>query len=316
MNAEIFAEWLRRQGHKVYKTRSSYWFDAAPRILQAFPYHWIITPDKDEIHEMMFKHGIIAMRYSAPPDHHEGKMSYHIVLNKCYDIHSVKHQARNGVKRGLENFTVEEITFDRLKTEGWVLQEDTLIRQRRQGIMSQRQWDGLCSSAKELTGFHAFGAISGKQLAGALIVCQIDDMFTVPYSMSHCRYLHDHVNNALFFAVSCMLLKREKVEGIFFCVESLDAPENCDEFKLRMGFEPKIVRQNVAIHPLLKSVVTPSVYSLNRKLLEYFPSNPYLAKSAGMMRFYLEGRRPLNEQNFHSCLKDRLNLINGNAQLT
>jgi hypothetical protein len=290
MNAEVFAEWLRCQGHKVYKTRCSYWFDAAPRVLQAFPYHWLITPDDEEIRALMLKKGIIAMRYSAPPDYSKGKMSYHIVLNKCYDLHSVKHQARNGVRRGLENFTVEEVSFDRLKTEGWKLQEDTLIRQRRVGSLSQRQWEVLCSSAKELPGFHAFGAISGDQLAGALIVCRIDDIFTIPYSMSHCRFLHDHVNNALFYSASCQLLKKENISGIFFCVESLDAPQKVDEFKLRMGFQARSVRQHVEFHPLLKPVAVPAVYSCTKMLHRYFPSVTSIAKLNGMLRFYLDGK--------------------------
>ena len=37
MNSETFAEWLRRQGHRVYRTASSYWYEAGPRVLQAFP---------------------------------------------------------------------------------------------------------------------------------------------------------------------------------------------------------------------------------------------------------------------------------------
>lgn len=31
MTPEVFAEWLRRQGHRVVRTRSPYWFDAGPR---------------------------------------------------------------------------------------------------------------------------------------------------------------------------------------------------------------------------------------------------------------------------------------------
>jgi hypothetical protein len=304
MNAEVFAEWLRRQGHKIYKTPSSYWYNAGPHVLQAFPYHWIISPEEGEIRELMLKNRIIALRYSAPTDHYEGKMSYHIVLNKCYDLTLLNQKTRNGVKRGMERFTVEEISFDRLATEGWILQEDTLVRQNRRGSMSQKQWELLCRSAKNLPGFHAFGAISGGELGGAVIVCRIDDVFAVPFAMSHCRFLQDHVNNALFFSVSCELLKRKSVNGIFFTVQSLDAPAKVDEFKLRMGFDPKMVRQNVVIHPYLKPLITPSVYSLNRRLLNRFPSSSLLAKSEGMMRFHLEGRRPADEQIWPECLRE------------
>jgi hypothetical protein len=306
MNSEIFAEWLRRQKHNVYKTQSSYWYDAGPHVLQAFPYNRIITPDDWEIKNLMLKHRIIALRYSAPADFHEGKISYHIVLDRSYELSLLNQKTRNGVKRGLERFKVEEISFDRLANEGWILQEDTLARQRRKGSMSRKQWELLCKSAKGLPGFHAFGAVSGGELAGAVIVSRIDDVYTVPYAMSHCRFLQDHVNNALFYSVSCELLRRENVKGIFYTVQSLDAPPKVDEFKLRMGFELKMVRQVVVMHPLLKPIITPSVYSLNRNLLNLFPSSSLLAKSEGMIRFHLEGRRPLKEQIWPECLNEKM----------
>lgn len=302
MNAEIFAEWLRRQGHRVYKTSCSYWYDAAPRVLQAFPYHWLITPDEQETCGLMVDHRILALRYSTPSDFREGKMSYHIVLDKSYDLHMLNHKARNGVRRGLEHFTVEEISFTRLAKEGWVLQEDTQIRQNRQGSLSQKQWEILCRSADDLPGFHAFAAICGGELAGALIVCRIDDVFSVPYAMSHCRFLQNHVNNALFFKVCCDLLRQEKITGIFFCVESLDAPSHNDDFKIRMGFEPRMVRQRVEIHPYLKRLVVPSFHNGTRMLLKRFPSSPQLAKAEGMLRFYFDGKRPVYEQPLPVCL--------------
>ena len=78
MNAETFAEWMRRQGHQVYRTASSYWYDAGPRVLQAFPYHWLITPDNKERNELMLRHGIIALRYSTPLEvsGRDGQLSY------------------------------------------------------------------------------------------------------------------------------------------------------------------------------------------------------------------------------------------------
>jgi hypothetical protein len=313
MNAEIFAEWLRRQGHKVYRTKSSYWYDAGPRVLQAFPYHWIIAPDYSEIRDVMMKHRILAIRYSAPLGYKEGKVSYHIVLDTCYNLALLKQKARNGVKRGLERFKIEEISFERIASEGWILQEDTLVRQNRKQSMDQKQWELICRSAKDLPGFHVFAAICGDELAAAVIVCRIDDVFCVPYAMSHCRFLGDHVNSALFFSVSCELLKKEGIRGIFFTVQSLDAPVNVDEFKLRMGFEPKPVRQNVAVHPYLKPFITPAVHFLNRKLLERFPANPILAKSEGMLRFHLEGRLPVKEQSCPDFLKEGIEMLEKKA---
>jgi len=303
MNAEIFAEWLKRQGHQIYRTASSYWYNAGPKVLQAFPYHWLISPEKDEIHTLMLKHGIVALRYSSPSDSLTGKLSYHFVLQKCYDLNTLNNKARNGVKRGLNCFKVVQVSFERLAKEGWILQQDTLLRQNRSGSMNQKEWEQLCLSAQSLPGFEAFAAVSGDEMAAAVIVCRIDNIFSVPYAISHCRFLRNHVNNALFFSFCCDLLKRNNVNGIFFNVQSLDAPSNVDEFKLRMGFEPKIIRQNVVIHPFIKPFISSSIHSLSRRLLQRYPSNYQIAKAEGIMRFYLEGKRPIKEQTWPECLK-------------
>lgn len=302
MNPEIFSEFLARQGHRIIKTASSYWYDAGPRVLQAFPYHWLITPSEKEMRDLMLGHGVAALRYSTPLDFPDGMVSYHIVLHKPYELEMLKSQTRNGVKRGLDHFKVEQISFERLATEGWVLQQDTLARQDRLRSMTQKEWERLCRSADGLPGFEAWAAISNGELAGAVIICRMDDVFNVPYAMSHSRFLANHVNNVIFFSVSREMLGREGVNGIFFTVQSLDAPANVDEFKFRMGFEPKAVRQRVDFHPLLNPFATPAVNAWTQKMLQRDPSNPRLAKAEGMLRFHVEGKRRIAEQAWPECL--------------
>jgi hypothetical protein len=187
--------------------------------------------------------------------------------------------------------------------EGWVLQQDTLARQDRLRSMTQAQWECLCCSANGLPGFEAWAAISHeKELASALIICRIDGEFNVPYAMSHSRFLRDHVNNAIFYSISRELLGRKLGGGIFFTVQSLDAPPDVDEFKFRMGFEARAVRQRVDFHPFLNLLATPLAHTISRTLLHYDPSNPVLAKAEGMLRFHVEGKRGIAEQNWPQCL--------------
>lgn len=308
MNTEIFSEWLKRQGHKVYRTESSYWYNAGPMVLQAFPYHWLITPGREEIRSLMLNNPVVALRYSSPFSSNGGKVSYHIVQENSYDINTLNSKARNGIKRGLENFRIENISFERLAREGWHLQYDTLLRQNRQGSMTRKDWEKLCLSAIDLPGFEVFAALSGFELAAAVIVCRIGDKFNVPYAMSHCRFLRQHVNNALFYSMILNLQNHEDVSGIFFTVQSLDAPANVDEFKLRMGLESKVICQHVAIHPFIRPFIARPVHSLADKLHKSYPSSNILAKSEGILRFYLEGRNPVRQQNVPDCLKDDIRL--------
>ncbi|NWJ42560.1 MAG: GNAT family N-acetyltransferase [Geothrix sp.] len=296
MNADVFAEWMRRQGYRVVRTESSYWYNAAPGVLQAFPYHWVITPSASEIRPLMMRHGILAVRYSTPFEFTHGVASYHITLREPYSLDQLKAQARNGVKTGLDHFQIERIPFERLATEGWLLQQDTLDRQGRLRSMTRETWERLCRSASDLDGFEAWAATSDGELAAAVIVARQQSIFSVPFAMSHRRFLGNHVNNALFYAVSKELLGREGIESLFYTVQSLDAPANVDEFKFRMGLQIKFVRQCVDFNPLIRPFATPMAHRFARKLLQQDPSNPHIAKAEGMLRFHLEGRKPIGEQ--------------------
>ena len=256
MNADTFAEWLRRQGHQVIRTSSSYWYEAGPRVFQAFPYHWPIQPSAGELRGLTLGRGIAALRYSTPLDAPQGMVSYHVVLRGPYTLEMLRTQARNGVRRGLSRFQVERIAFERLAEEGWSLQADTLARQDRTNSMSQAEWQRICRAADGLPGFEAWGAVCDGELAAALLTARIDDRWCVPYALSHSKFLREHVNNALFFAVSCDLLAREGVTEIFFTLQSLDAPESVDEFKFRMGLQAEPVRQRVVFHPCLRPLTT------------------------------------------------------------
>jgi len=296
MNTDVFAEWMRRQGYRVVRTESSYWYNAAPGVFQAFPYHWVITPTEAEIRNLMLRHGILAVRYSTPIEFPQGLASYHILLREPYSLDLLKAQTRNGIKAGLNHFQIEQISFERLATEGWALQQDTLDRQGRLRSMTQDGWERLCRAAFDLEGFEAWAATKDGELAAAVIVARLQSIFSVPFAMSHRRFLGEHVNNALFYAVSKELLKREGVESLFFTVQSLDAPANVDEFKFRMGFEHRFVRQRVDFNPLFRPFATPLIHGWAKKLLQRDPSNPLFAKAEGMLRFHLEGRKPIEEQ--------------------
>jgi hypothetical protein len=80
MKAEVFAEWFRRQGHKVLQTESSYWVNFGPGVYQAFPYHYLINPSDKEIADLFKRAKAIGLRYSAPLENNQGCTSYHAIL--------------------------------------------------------------------------------------------------------------------------------------------------------------------------------------------------------------------------------------------
>ena len=156
MNASVFAEWLLRQGHKVFQTNDSYWYDQGPRVYQAFPYHWVINPNVIDLHQFLRSKKGIGLRYSGPLDIGTGMVSYHAIFEESYyDFENLSKWARKNVRRGLKMCSIEPISFKNLADEGWLLQVDTLDRQGRNLNIEKSVWKKRCIAANNLPGFEA-----------------------------------------------------------------------------------------------------------------------------------------------------------------
>jgi hypothetical protein len=264
---------------------------------QAFPYHWTINPREEELRGLLQQNNALGLRYSTAIDAPRGCLSYHAILEeRAYDIESLSKWARKNIRRGLRNCTVEPISFKFLAGEGWILQQDTLDRQRRGLRRDRAAWERLCLSAAGLPGFEAWGALVQGRLAASVISFPMEDCCYLLYQQCKRDYLAAHVNNALSFIVTQTMVQRPHVRSIFYGLHSLDAPASVDEFKFRMGYVPKPVRQRVVFHHCCSPLVKPLTHTLIRAAKAVQPGNPVLAKAEGMIRFYLEGTRALSKQ--------------------
>ncbi|MCL4180307.1 MAG: GNAT family N-acetyltransferase [Verrucomicrobia bacterium] len=289
MNANQFAGWLERQGHRVVRTASSFWYNAGPRILQSFPYHRIVVPGEEEIAGLLRENKAVGLRYSAPVGNSLGRVSYHSVVYAPYSIERLSSNARSCTNRGLRHCQVQRIEFERLEEDGWSLQRDTLARQHREATLDERQWQRICRASREVEGFEVWGALVQGKLAASILVAQVEDTCYYLYPQSHRDYFKLHVNNALVYRLTVELLSRPGVKSIFYGLESLDAPASVDEFKFRMGFEARPVRQRVVFHPWLPPRCVRLGHSLLRRLHRSRPNAAFLAKAEGFFRFHVEG---------------------------
>jgi hypothetical protein len=313
MNADTMAEWMRRQGLRVVCGAGSYWVEVVPHIYQAFPYHWLIRPDDNELKEMHRSLRAAGMRYSAPLDSPEGMVSYHVVHSgKDYSLDHLPQKARYDVRKGLGSFKVEPMSLGRLAAEGWELRHETLIRQRRTQAEPRCWWERLCLSADGLPGVECWGAtdIRTGKLVSSLFAFTCDNCFSILYQQSRTDSLRLGVNNVLLFIVTQEVLKRREINEIFYGLHSLDAPPSVDAFKFRMGFRAKPVRQRVVFHPWLTPFVLRLGHRAVRRLLRLKPEHPLFAKAEGMLRFSIEGKRPLAEQQWPEALaEDKTGLL-------
>jgi hypothetical protein len=306
MNADIFAEWLRRQGYRVVHTPSSYWYEVSPRVYQAFPYHWVIQPPEDELSRFLRKNRAIGLRYSTSVDRPMGCISYHAVYDQpSYTLDGLDRRSRQNIRSGLRNCRVEPISFERLAKDGWPLEKDTLDRQGRHVKLKEETWRQRCMAAADLPGFEAWGALVDSRLAASLLTFQMEDCCEMISQQCHRDYLRARVNNALSFVVTQTMVSRISIRSIFYALHSLDAPTSVDEFKFRMGYVAKPVRQRVVFHPWLAPALNRASHATVKQLLCWYRGHSTLAKAEGMLRFYLEGKRPLNEQNWPECLTHR-----------
>jgi hypothetical protein len=310
MTAENFAEWQRRQGHTIISTESSYWCLAGPKIYQAFPYHALITPTPQEILHFFKESKAIAARYSSPINQSDGQLSYHVVYDQDkYEFYDLPKKARHDVTRGLQYASYESISITRLATEGWSLREDTLIRQGRKNAETKSLWETICLSADGLQCFEAWGALHEGALVAALLACTIEDTVSIFYQQSLTQHLKYGINNALTYVFTQEVLSRPGIRHIFYGLHSLDAPASVDDYKFRMGYKAKPVRQRVIFNPLITPLLQPISHSVLKILMKILPCNTQIPKAEGMVRFYLQGKRPLNKQDWPEVLRNQREAI-------
>ncbi len=303
MNAEIFAEWLRRQGHRVVQTESSYWFDASPRVYQAFPYHWLIRPEEEELTDFLRQNTAIGLRYSTPVDSPVGRISYHAVYERAeYTLEMLDRRTRQNVRTGLNRCRVVPISLQRLAEEGWSLEVDTVNRQGRSARMTEETWKRRCLSACALPGFEAWGALVEDRLVASLLSFQMDDCCELISQQCHREFMNARVNHALAFSLTQTMMSRPGIRSIFYTLQSLDAPSSVDDFKFRMGYFARKVRQRVVFHPWLRPAIGPTCLAVARKLAASNPAISVFPKAIGMLQFCVEGERPLEDQAWPECL--------------
>jgi hypothetical protein len=307
MRPEVMAEWFHRQKYSIVRTSSSYWFEILPHIYQAFPYHWCINPTKDELEQLWKLNKAVALRYSSPVWASTGKLSYHVVFpnnGEQFLLEKIPKKPRHDIKKGLKNFKVEQVSLHSLANEGWDVRYDTLARQKRLKAESQKWWVEMCKNAATLPGFEAWAAFSEQGMAASALVARCDDHAYILYQQSRTCCLRLGVNNTLAFVMSKSLLDDPAIVRIFYGLQSLDAKPGVDQFKFRMGFLAKPVRQVVLFHPYISPWIQPLVFKTMMRFRNFFPGS-FVTKAGGMMNFYLEGKKPLDEQQWPGILTNQ-----------
>ena len=290
MNAEIYAQFLKRWGYKVIRTTSCYWYDAGRYFYQGFPLHRILDPSDDEIRQVLWRGPAIGLRFTSNPEA-AGRDSYLIICDDPgYDLSSLHPKARNQTRRGIERCVVDHVDFERLAHEGLAINQDTWQRQGRSVYDRRSNWQLFCNIAATLPGFEAWGAFVDGQLVAYLVTFQMEECCNIVWHMSKTNYLSYYPNNALVFHVTREMISRPDVTMVSYGLQSLDAPPSVDHFKLRMGYRKKHVKQCIVINPLLAPLILNRVvYRVLQGISARRPSSDFWRKVAGVLKIVNRG---------------------------
>jgi hypothetical protein len=202
----------------------------------------------------------------------------------------------------MKNCLISELPLAQLADEGWSLEANTCIRQGRSSQYTRELFRKRILSARDLPGFEAWGAVVRGRLAAFILAIKMGDTMELISQACGSEFMKLRVNNALAFAVTREFMARQDITAVFYTLQSLDARASVDEFKFRMGYSAKPIRQRVVFHPLLSFLVNKLSYAGLRQLRKFWPYKPYLTKAEGMAHFYLSGKASASEQDWPECL--------------
>lgn len=288
MNVQNYSEFLRMQDYYVIETKSCCLYTKASRFFfQNFPFHRGITLSEEDTYEFFTKSRSVAGRYLSEGEVSELDKSVWICDNKDYDLKDLHKTARTKTRRGLERCKVERVDFDWLTDKAMPLIKDTLVRQNRpENSVTESTWKKLCFAAKQNPDFEAWASFADGELASFTILGIVDSYTYLweRYSTTkHLKYFYP--NNVLTFLVIKEMLSSRHLRGVITGVESFGELKGLDEYKVRMGYRRKYLRQKIMLNPM----AIPFVNKFTIKIINNIASNSNndcLRKLMGFIRSY------------------------------
>ncbi|MBZ0168800.1 hypothetical protein MELA_01227 [Candidatus Methylomirabilis lanthanidiphila] len=286
MNPSAMADFFERLGHRVVRTKSSYWYDVRRRFYLGFPHHRLIDPSPDELYPFFLRlNG--GVRYSGPPES-PGRQSYALVCrDRRYDLDLLSSNTRSKVRRGLKHCTVEQLEPSYIMAHGKSVHDDTLRRIR---IHDPYPWETYWRAVKESNCVAVWGALIGKTLTAYLVAVLVEGCWEILVVRSLSEFLRCYPNNALLFTVLRQMLSNPQIGQVFFGAESLEGLSSIDEFKLSMGFVKSPIRQRIVLHPFLRpALCNPLAVRAVGGLAHRQPQSEFWRKLDGLTAFVASG---------------------------
>ena len=255
MNIEAYADFYRKRGYHVIKSKTCYWVRYRPFFYHPIPVFKITQPIRSELRSIRLKHAWAGVFYVCSPSVATGQLT-DLCAAGDYGLNTLEKKARNQTRRGLENCDVKQISFSELASTGVPINLSSLSRQNRRSIhpdlTNHARWENRMRVSAATQDIIAWGAYVGNKLAAYALTVEVEKEVIIQSTMSDRKYLRYYPNNAIIFTVTKTLLE-QGVEKVHYGFSSEDTA--LVHFKQNMGFRQINLPFRLIIFPLISPLI-------------------------------------------------------------
>jgi len=260
-----YVAWLQKQGVPLFKSQETYWRLYNGGLMPASPAPCFLEVSQSEARDLLKASKAWFLRYASDPSDRETAWWYTFRDACCSDKYSAN--TRSKISRGKRHCDVRSIDALWLANHGYETYRSAHTRYRNATPLSKETFS---NNVRGSAGgpFDYWGVFVGKELA-AYCQCIIEDS-NVDTSVTrfHPAYLKHYTSYTLIdFLISYYV--KERGSSLSNGDRSIVHDTNFQDFLLKMGFQKRFCRLNVAYQPLLKRVVQ-TLFPL-RKLISTLP---------------------------------------------
>lgn len=272
-----YVAWLQKQGVALFKSTDTYWRLYNGGLVPASPTPCFLELTPAEARELLKESRAWFLRYSSHPSERETAWWYTFRDAHCPGKYSAN--TRSKVSRGHRHCEVRAIDADWLARYGYETYRSAHARYRNAIPLSQETF------YKNVTGsaggpFDYWGVFVGQDLA-AYCQCIVEgNNVDTSVTRFHPVYLKHYSSYALIdFLINYYVIERRA--NLSNGDRSIVHDTNFQDFLLKMGFQKKFCRLNVAYQPVLKTIVK-SLFPF-RKIIATFPDRGLTHKVSALL---------------------------------
>jgi hypothetical protein len=284
-------------GNRVIAGGTHLWYEVGPRTFFPLPFNEPFSMSPADL-KLMWESGALLLRYPGLESQSGFPGYMFLVTKEDYGLADMNGKSRNQTRRGIENCTVRQISFDYLLHHGQLLISDTLRRQDRvMSVKVGQYWQKFFTSAAACPALEAYGAFVQDRLAAYLVAMSIGSCIHIHMVFSRSEFLKYYPINALTFVFAQEAIRRPNISCVSYGMRSIKGDrESLNKFKQGMGFTKVLVQERIEVNPRLKFLFDSGIARAGAVISKRFSGRSELvANIHGLLSTYLAQEGSTND---------------------